>query len=166
MGTYDNLEAAAGKGERKKQYSMLPTLDHRANRLEPDFRHHRMSCDSAASAATLSQSGHRQPQPGQHITLGLNLSALQQPFRGQQPLIQLINASQTPGDREDHIAFQQGDLLLPHKAARSRCGTAASPADAEGFSAPGGAESSNRKVDLGRATAWRDPEPKPADIIH
>ena len=37
IGTYDNREAAAGKGEHKKQYAMLPTIDHRSNRPEPDF---------------------------------------------------------------------------------------------------------------------------------
>ena len=37
IGTYDNREAATGKGEHKKQYAMLPTIDHRSNRPEPDF---------------------------------------------------------------------------------------------------------------------------------
>jgi hypothetical protein len=37
IGTYDNNEAAAGKGAHKKQYAMLPTIDHRTNRPEADF---------------------------------------------------------------------------------------------------------------------------------
>lgn len=37
IGTYDNREAAAGKGQHKKQYALLPTIDHRSNRPEPDF---------------------------------------------------------------------------------------------------------------------------------
>jgi hypothetical protein len=37
IGTYDNREAATGKGEHKKQYAMLPTIDHRSNQPEPDF---------------------------------------------------------------------------------------------------------------------------------
>jgi hypothetical protein len=37
IGTYDSHEAAAGKGEHKKQYAMLPTIDHCSNRPEPDF---------------------------------------------------------------------------------------------------------------------------------
>lgn len=37
IGTYDNTEAAAGKGEHKKQYAMLPTIDHRSNEPGTDF---------------------------------------------------------------------------------------------------------------------------------
>jgi len=37
IGTYDNREAATGKGEHKKRYAMLPTIDHRTNQPEPDF---------------------------------------------------------------------------------------------------------------------------------
>ena len=37
IGTYDNKEAAAGKGAHKKQYAMLPTIDHRTNQPESDF---------------------------------------------------------------------------------------------------------------------------------
>lgn len=37
IGTYDNNEAAAGKGEHKKKYAMLPTVDHRTNKPEADF---------------------------------------------------------------------------------------------------------------------------------
>ena len=37
IGTYDNNEAAAGKGEHKKKYAMLPTVDHRTNQPESDF---------------------------------------------------------------------------------------------------------------------------------
>lgn len=37
IGTYDNREAASGNGEHKKQYAMLPTIDHRFNRPEPAF---------------------------------------------------------------------------------------------------------------------------------
>lgn len=37
IGTYDNREAAEGKGEHKKRYAMLPTIDHRSNQPEPDF---------------------------------------------------------------------------------------------------------------------------------
>jgi len=36
IGTYDTREGAAGSGEQKKQYAMLPTIDHRSNRPEPD----------------------------------------------------------------------------------------------------------------------------------
>lgn len=36
IGTYDTREAA-GNGEHKKQFAMLPTIDHRSNRPEPDF---------------------------------------------------------------------------------------------------------------------------------
>lgn len=37
IGTYDNTEAAAGKGAHKKQYAMLPTIDHRSNEPGTDF---------------------------------------------------------------------------------------------------------------------------------
>jgi hypothetical protein len=37
IGTYDNREAAAGKGEHKKLYALLPTIDHRFNTPTPDF---------------------------------------------------------------------------------------------------------------------------------
>jgi hypothetical protein len=37
IGTYDNRDAATGKGENKKRYAMLPTIDHRTNQPEPDF---------------------------------------------------------------------------------------------------------------------------------
>ena len=37
IGTYDNQEAAAGKGAHKKQYAMLPTIDHRNNKADADF---------------------------------------------------------------------------------------------------------------------------------
>jgi len=37
IGTYYNTEAAAGKGAHKKQYAMLPTIDHRTNKPEADF---------------------------------------------------------------------------------------------------------------------------------
>jgi hypothetical protein len=37
IGTYDNSEAAAGKGVHKKQYAMLPTIDHRRNKPVADF---------------------------------------------------------------------------------------------------------------------------------
>jgi hypothetical protein len=37
IGTYDNRDAAMGKGESKKRYAMLPTIDHRTNEPEPDF---------------------------------------------------------------------------------------------------------------------------------
>jgi hypothetical protein len=37
IGTYDNREAAAGKGDHKKQYALLPTIDHRFNTPTPDF---------------------------------------------------------------------------------------------------------------------------------
>ena len=37
INTYDNGEAAASKGEHKRQYAMLPTIDHHSNRPEPDF---------------------------------------------------------------------------------------------------------------------------------
>ena len=37
IGTDDNNEAAAGKGARKRQYAMLPTIDHRTNTPEADF---------------------------------------------------------------------------------------------------------------------------------
>ena len=37
IGTYDNREATTGKGENKKRYAMLPTIDHRTNQPEPDF---------------------------------------------------------------------------------------------------------------------------------
>lgn len=37
IGTYDNGAAAAGKGKHKKQYAMLPTIDHRSNEPTPDF---------------------------------------------------------------------------------------------------------------------------------
>ena len=37
IGTYDNREATAGGSEHKRNYAMLPTIDHRTNRPEPDF---------------------------------------------------------------------------------------------------------------------------------
>ena len=37
IGTYDNREAEAGRGAHKKQYALLPTIDHRSNLPEPDF---------------------------------------------------------------------------------------------------------------------------------
>jgi len=37
IGTYDNTEAAAGKGAPKKQYALLPTIDHRSNEPGTDF---------------------------------------------------------------------------------------------------------------------------------
>jgi hypothetical protein len=37
IGTYDNREAEAGKGAHKKQYALLPTIDHHANLPEPNF---------------------------------------------------------------------------------------------------------------------------------
>lgn len=37
IGTYDASEAAAGNGEHKKQFALLPTLDHRHANPEPDF---------------------------------------------------------------------------------------------------------------------------------
>ena len=37
IGTYDNQEAAAGKGAHKKQYATLPTIDHRNNKADADF---------------------------------------------------------------------------------------------------------------------------------
>jgi hypothetical protein len=37
IGTYDHREGTADQGEHKKQYAMLPTIDHRSNRPEPDF---------------------------------------------------------------------------------------------------------------------------------
>lgn len=37
IGTYDNREAATGKGEHKKQFALLPTIDHRLNIPTPDF---------------------------------------------------------------------------------------------------------------------------------
>jgi hypothetical protein len=37
IGTYDNREEATGKGENRKQYALLPTVDHRTNQPEPDF---------------------------------------------------------------------------------------------------------------------------------
>ncbi|MFO0077268.1 MAG: hypothetical protein ACK531_13460, partial [Cyanobacteriota bacterium] len=36
IGTYDTREAD-GNGEHKKQFAMLPTIDHRSNQPEPDF---------------------------------------------------------------------------------------------------------------------------------
>jgi hypothetical protein len=37
IGTYDNREATAGKGEHKKQFAMLPTIDHSSDTPEPEF---------------------------------------------------------------------------------------------------------------------------------
>lgn len=37
IGTYDNREASEGKGEHKKQYALLPTIDHHCNTPTPDF---------------------------------------------------------------------------------------------------------------------------------
>ena len=37
IGTYDNRDAATGKGESKKRFAMLPTIDQRSNQAEPDF---------------------------------------------------------------------------------------------------------------------------------
>lgn len=37
IGTYDNREAEVGGGAHKKQYALLPTIDHRSNVPEPDF---------------------------------------------------------------------------------------------------------------------------------
>ncbi len=37
LGTYDTHDAAAGKSAIKKQYAMLPTIDHRSNAPEADF---------------------------------------------------------------------------------------------------------------------------------
>ena len=37
INTYDNGEAAASKGEHKRQYAMLPTIHHRYNQLVQDF---------------------------------------------------------------------------------------------------------------------------------
>ena len=36
IGTYDSREGAAASAEHKKQFAMLPTIDHRSNRPEPD----------------------------------------------------------------------------------------------------------------------------------
>ena len=37
IGTYDNRDTATGKGESKKRFAMLPTIDQRSNQAEPDF---------------------------------------------------------------------------------------------------------------------------------
>ena len=58
------------------------------------------------------RSAHLQPEPREHLTLGLQLATLQQLLLGQQPLIQLINARQAVLDRRDYLLLQQGDFLL------------------------------------------------------
>jgi len=37
IGTYDTREAGGDQGEHKRQYAMLPTIDHRSNQPESDF---------------------------------------------------------------------------------------------------------------------------------
>jgi hypothetical protein len=37
IGTYDTREAGGDQGEHKKQYAMLPTIDHSSNQPEPVF---------------------------------------------------------------------------------------------------------------------------------
>jgi len=37
IGTYDTREAGGDQGEHKRQYAMLPTIDHHSNQPESDF---------------------------------------------------------------------------------------------------------------------------------